>query len=369
MCKVIELKNYGVKNQSSVKSNPFIKGYATASRLMGVIGVRLHFEQCVLFFHLDYEEYGFDRFQVYTGTNFQDIHKITQSFMGGLGAPLVEISLEEGSSLIYEAVEKGRQYYAEVPLEFFEYEYLLSENCPKVDELLYKKISPILANDYECIHYFFMRTTGLDYKIRDLLLSDQGMDFELCDAPSLLLKSSLQPLGPNTYNAQFLMDYYDTYKLFVCEVEMKNRRVSSINLLDSMQVSAREAALHLSKKEYILVCQSDQISKFERDFKQLKPEHMMHVYPGGNLYTIYENTNHHVRNKNYYLSEDIFMIAYATKTNQIIFSCFKEKHLNRLKEDIKKNYKYIEILLECEANQPIVYQFVNSGSQDFLEYL
>lgn len=368
MCKVIHLKDYNVHYQPDNKQK-FIRAYASKSRLMGVIGVRLHYEGLVLFFHLDFEEYGFDRFQAYGGADLQTIQQISKSFVGGLGAPFVKVSLEEASALIYAAVDKGRQYFNDVPLEFFEYESLLVEEFLPLDEKVYKKISTDLINDYECIHYYFMRTVGHDLDIRDQLLADGPKSFLLSDTPCMLLKNSVQQVGPTTFLCQSIMDHYDAYKLFVTEVEMVNRRLTSVNVLDSMALSAKEASFQLNKKEYILLCHCPDLERFKADFDRLKPEHMSNHHPGGDLYTIFENNNHHVRKRTYYLNEDVHLISYVTHTNQIVFSCFKEKNLKHLKNDILRNYKYLDIMVELEATNPIVYRFVNSGAQDFLDFI
>lgn len=369
MSKIIHLKEYMNINHEPVVLPKFIKAHASKSRLMGVIGIRIQYENLVLFFHLDFEEYGFDRFQAYKGNNIQVVQQITKSFIGGLGAPLVKISLEEASSLIYAAVSEGNRYFNDVPLEFFEYENLLFEVCPKVDADLYKKVSTDIVNSYENIHYYFMRTVGHDFEIRDSLLANSAIDFELCDLPSMLLKNSIQQVGPERYVCQSTMDHYDAYKLFITEVEIKDKKIEKVELLDSMQLSAKEASFQLNKKEYILVCHCEDVEKFKKDFEQLKPEHMLNEHPGGDLYSIFENNNHHVRNKTYFLNEDVHLITYVTKTNQIVFSCFKEKNIDHLKQDLKRNYKYLDIMVEFEATNPIVYRFVNSGTQDFLEFI
>lgn len=369
MAKIIDLNDYKNITYEPARPPKFIKAYASKSRLMGVIGLRIHFEKMILFFHLDFEEYGFDRFQAYEGNDLQIIQQITKSFVGGLGANMTQISLEEASSLVYEAVRKGKSYYNDVPLEFFEYENWLIEKPSETSKCLYNKISTDCVNNYECMHYYFMRTVGHDLVIRDVLLSNRMTDFTLSQTPAMLLKNSIQQVGPETYICQSIMDYYDAYKLFVSEIEMKNKKVESINLLDSMPLSAKEASLQLNKKEFILVCYCEDVNRFKMDFEQLKPEHMINEHSGGDLYTIFNNNNHHVRNKNYFLNEDVHLITYVTQTNQVIFSCFKEKNLEHLKTDVSRNYNYLDILVELEATNPIVYRFVNSGAQDFLEFI
>jgi len=369
MSKVIELHKYTAEVYQPQIKNKYIKAYASQTRLMGVIGVRVHFEDLILFFHLDYEEYGFDRFQAYKGQDPQAIQVITQSFMGGLGGPLVEINLTQASSLIYEAVAKGTEFFNDVPLEFFEYEHLLVEACPPTDEALYRLVSGPMINDFEAIHYFMMRTTGCDFKVRDQVLAHEDLNFSVCDEPAMLLKNTIEQTSPNRFTCQSIIDYYSAYKLLVTELELRDRKIQATSLLDSMQLSAKEAGLHLSKREYILVCHCPDRDKFVREYEILHPGYMLNEHVGGDLYTLFESNNHHVRQKTFYLNEDVKVIAYMTQGQQVVFACFKEKNLACVKEEIKNHYKYLDIVVELEATNPIVYRFANSGSQDFLEFI
>lgn len=371
MSNIIHLKDYSDIYNKNIEEYQFIKAYVTNSRLMGVVGVRLHFEgdkPLTLFFHLDYEEYGFDRFEAYEASDDESIERITQSFMGGLGAQLVEVSLKDASSLIYTAVDVGSKYYYDVPLEFFDYEYLLEDYCEPLTQDLCSKICCNINSDVEAIHYFLMRTAGLDYELRDFKFLENPVDFHFCDEPTVLLKNEIIA-EEDTYVCRSIIDYYDAYKMIVTRIKMHGHKIESCTILNELVLTAKEASFQLNKKELIMICYSEEVEAFKLKLEKLKPSMLKNIYDGGTLYTEFQTHNRHVERSVFYLNGDVFGTFYVTDTNQIVISCFEVEALNAIKCELKENFEQVNILAELEAENPIVYNFVTSGSQDFFDYL
>lgn len=368
MSNIIHLKDYSEIYEQKHRNYPFIKGYATNSRMMGVIGLRLHFQGLTLFYHLDFEEYGFDRFEAYAGEDPETLDRLTQSFIGGLGAELVEINLEEASALVYEAVEKGDLFFYDIPMEFFEYEYLLDEFAQKPSNACYDKITCDFKNDYERINYFMMRTAGQDFDYRDKMLAGHPIDFSLVEEPTLLLKNTItEEKGHYLCNA--IIDYRDGYMMIICQIDIKDKIISGAEVISSMVLSAREASFQLNKTELILVCYTDHVEAIKLKLESEKPSAMKNIYEGGSLYTLYQPNNHHVRKQTYYLNEDVFAIIYITDTHQIVISAFDERSISDIKALITEDFPEIDVMMELEAETPILYSFVNTGKQDFIAFI
>lgn len=353
--KIIQFKDY-----KSEQDFEFIKAYATNTRLMGVIGLRMHFKECTLFFHLDFEEYGLDRFEAYLGTD--ELDEITNSFIGGLGGELIEISYQAACYYIHEAIDVGSCYNYEVPYDYFEYEYMIDVFDEPVG---YEPICTKIRSTEELIQYFFMRTAGRDFKIRDALFSNQKMTFEFSDDPTVLLKNEIEK-DDDGYIVKSYIDYEKGYKMFVTRVSVSDK-IEVCEIKDQMLITSREAAFQLNKKEYLLVLYNKFPKSFndqlELNFKTI----LKNQYDHGALYTLFNENNDHVNNGVYYLNGDINVIIYVTDYH-IVVSSFDEDKLNEMKEKLVTSFE-VDHIADLEAENPIIYSFVTSGMNNFFEFL
>lgn len=373
MTNIINLKDYSDIYKREECEYDFVKAYATDSRLMGVIGVRIHFEsksgeKLTLFFHLDFEEYGFDHFEVYKHDNDETINIITQSIMGGLGAKLIPITFENASALIYSAVDVGGEYSYDIPLEFFEYEYLIDDFCDEVTVELLSKVTTDIRSDEELINYFIMRTAGMDYEIRNNVLSTDEMEYSLVDEPTVLLKNEIFK-EEGYYISKSLIDYLDAYKMIISEIEIKDNRVTGCTKVDEMDMTSKEAAFQLNKKENLLVFYVESPLEFKTFLENMKPDLLKNVYESGSLYTEFNKTNDHVNNEVFYLNGDVFGTYYITDEHHVVVSCFDRNCLTEIRDKFLASYSKINELSELTADMPILYNFVTSGYLDFYEFL
>lgn len=371
MNNVINLSDYS-KNYNRVNIDyKFKSAVATNSRLMGVIGIRVHFvceeEELILFFHLDFEEYGLDRFEVYK--NLKDVDRITKSVMGGLGAKLVPISLENVSTLIYSAVDVGDNNLMGVPIEFLEYEYLLEEFCEDINISVLENVSTEIRSNEELINYYIMRTIGCDYDARDMLLSVNELKYSLVDEPSVLLKNEILKEENGIYITKSIVDYLDAYKMIISEITIENKKVVDCVKIDELTMTAREAAFSLNKKEYIIVFYVQSSTEFKMFLENKKLELLKNVYNSGTLYTEFQKTNNHVNSNTYFLNGDIFGTYFMTDKNDLVISSFVEKDIIRIKEEFLSSFSQMNEVAKMEAENPILYTFVNSGYQNFFDFL
>ena len=374
MTKIINLKDYSdiyVKDEIDYK---FLEGFVTNSRLMGVVGVRLHFaSECnknlTLFFHLDFEEYGFDRFEVYDSDDYETVDRITQSMMGGLGSVLVPITLEGASSLIYFAVEVGTAYSYDIPLDFFEYEYLLDDFYEEVSDEIYDIICSKIRSDEELINYFIMRTVGMDYTLRNYKLGLKHLGYFLVEEPTVLLKNEITKVREGRYIAKSILDHFDAYKMIISEFEVKENKIVLCKKVDEMVMTSKEAAFQLNKKEHLIVFYVESPLEFKIFLERVKPELLKNIYESGSLYTEFHKTNNHVNDETYYLNGDVYGTYYVTDEHHLIISCFDKKDLSSIKLDLLEEFSKINILAELEADMPILYNFVTSSYLNFFEFL
>lgn len=359
MPNLIHLKDYSDVYEDKICTLKFIKAEATQSRLMGVIGIRIAFSELVLYFHLDFEEYGFDRFEV---TDKLD-ENMTASIMGGLGEGLVDISLQEASNLIYDAIDVGERFGYSIPLDFFTYEYLLGDRVEEVSLDLYKKICVKMTSDEMTINYYLMRTAGLDHHCKKLVLQDGDFDFEFIDEPTVLLKNEILPYEGD-YICRAIIDYFDAYKMLVTRIKVDSGRVMSCNLVEDLILSPKEAAFQLNKKEYILLYYMTSHKEFLMSFPQASM--MKNKYDSGVLLTAFNRSNDHVKGAVYYLNGDVHASYYVTD-NQLVVTCFEQESINEIKDGLEA-YD-VTLQAELEADNPLLNRFITSGHTDFFEFL
>lgn len=358
MPNIIHLKDYSDKYVQ--RTHTFIRAEATKSRLMGVVGVKLYFDAFILYFHLDFEEYGFDRFEVGL---LEDDEQLTSSVMGGLGSGLIEIDRSEASYLIYEAIDVGERYGYGIPPEFFSYDDLIEETTENV-LLLYSKICETIDSDEMLIHYFLMRTAGLDHVCRKMMLQEGDFDFEFFNEPSMLLKNEIV-VYEESYICTSIIDYLDAYKMLITRIHTVDGRVIRCELIEELLMSAKEAAFQLSRKEHIILFYLPSSKSFRLTFE--KPQMMKNNFDAGVLLTRLHDHNDHVKQPIYYLNDDLYA-SYFILDNQLVVTCFDESILSEIKKEMKVDYA-LEVMAELEAEQPILTHFINSGENDFFDFL
>ena len=111
----------GLAETAFTSSRQFVSSYVTDTRLMGVMGVYIHWylpENNFLkhfhqFFYLDAEEFGFDSYESVLesddGGRYYDIKAIENKMIGGLGGRKMRISEKEARFLIQSYAKMNRK--------------------------------------------------------------------------------------------------------------------------------------------------------------------------------------------------------------------------------------------------------------------
>ena len=170
----------------------FAGAYITNTRLMGVMGMYVHWKLTGYpsapdfhqFFYFDAEEYGFESYRSVMGNKVEEISRIEQTMINGLGGRKIEISEREVRAILWKYVMFNHDHNLPLPEKFHEYEFLLDKEVVLADsdphscgaaestiklsaseqaELIMKICDPI-ASPFHAINYFLMRCFGHDYK-------------------------------------------------------------------------------------------------------------------------------------------------------------------------------------------------------------
>lgn len=370
----------------------FVKGVATTTRLMGVVGLIGTFiiEEGVLLshvIHLDFEEYGIDGYHEVVGSDEEALNRLIQKVTGGLGGEYVEVDEKTYGWLLAEAAKVDPESECLLYDVKTRFGYLMSPE--KEDETLWLSrmdlLGPEVVSDESLIHYYMMRLTGYDVAGIQYLSGAAIPDAWrfVVKTPGTLLKNTVTPLptplSSRVYRVESLIDYFDRYKLILSEVEVAEvngrRQVQSFRIHTEMVLTSHEASFQLRKREHIAIysiVEPDEVEHGFRDvFEEDHPALMVNSHGAGDLFTEFNKNNAHVNRSVFYLNGDVYANYYITDENQLVISSFEVETLHDIETALMEGL-YMDMLVkngELTADQPILYDFVNSGYGNLYDYL
>ncbi len=376
----------GGKQEAEAYTLRFSSAFVTNTRLMGVVAVKAleltpGGEPVSHFFHLDFEEFGIDAYERVESTEPETLDRMSRKITGGLGGDLVEITPEEMAWLIRDAYALNLRNSEALP-EGMEglFSFLKAESELESWEIhgLWLKLTPELASDTELINYYLMRLWACDTP-GALFLSRSGAVIQkLCDPPGIMVRNRVQFLreagGVRYYQAESLSDNEKEYRLAACEIgvfeEAGQRRVFSLAVQSTFKVTEVEAAFLLRRKEYLASYKIVDIERVRIFFDLYKPDAMITLYEDGLLYTYFKPNNHHVRDEEYYLNEDVQCYYYLSNEHQLVVCALDSKYLRQaqLELELKEMTALLEFENEYISETPILYDFISSDYLDFQEF-
>lgn len=376
----------GLSAPKESKEKLFTGAYVTDTRLMGVIGLYIHwrlpdqyatpdFHQ---FFYFDAEEYGFETYRSILGNNVEEISAVEQALIGGLGGKKIEVTEREARYLICEYARFNERHRLSMPDGKDEYGFLIENPTvlnPNEQKVLMEKQCDIINSDYQAINYFLMRCFGHDYETAAWLCEgDFPLDIYAEHRPSTLCKNTIDEdeFETGAYLCESLIEYDDQYFLLISEITINNHRITSFEKCSGFPVSPAEAAMMLSRAEFVTVYEVLMTPEdFNSNMGELTFNTMMTPHENGKLFLAFNNNNNHVNKKVFRLSEDVFGLYYITDYGQLIVSAYSLSGIHALEKDLRKSVlaPYLMATAKYEFKEPILYEFIQSDFEDFNEFL
>lgn len=376
----------GLSAPKNSASRQFMGAYVTNTRLMGVIGLYIHwrlddrysspdFHQ---FFYLDSEEYGFETYRSVLGNSVEEISSIEQTLIGGLGGSKEEITEREARALIYEYAQFNKRHGLPLPDGFTEYQFLLETPTvldPEEEKALRSKQCDAVVTDYQAINYFLMRCFGQDYEAAQWLCAESfALDLYKEYGIATLCKNTIDQdeSQPGTYLCESLIERKDQYVLLVSQLTVAKHRITSFEKCSGFSVSSAEAAMMLAKPEFVTVYEIlMSADEFNDTMEQMPLSAMMTPHDNGRLFLAFNNNNNHVDKQVFRLSEDVFGLYYITDFGQLIVSSFSLTGIHALEKDLRKSVlaPYLLATAKYEFKEPVLYEFIQSDFEDFNEFL
>jgi hypothetical protein len=392
------------------KTREFVSAYVTDTRLMGVIGLYIHWTLSDLngstdlhqFFYLDAEEFGFETYRSLTGNDEGEFLFLEQSITGGLGGLRSEVTETEARYLIQDFFDKNSKLGLPWPEGKSEYSFLLK---PKVEfsvqekqVLVGKMCTPILS-EYQLIHYFLMRIFGKDLEGASYLIDPSVVavykntsealgrfNFYKGRQEATLCKNAIERYEDESglsYICESLVEINYKYKVVLSEVTIapvsgteKNKEkkfcIASAKERSSCKVTGADAALMVYRPEFLTVYEiATDLDDFDALFIPMMAGCMLTQHDNGRLFLEFNKDNDHVNKRVFRLNEDIHCLYYVSDYGQLILSAYSLAEISAVEKKIRKT-GLLEVLVlseRYEFKEPILYEFIQSDFDDFTDFL
>lgn len=363
----------------------FIEAYVTNTRLMGVLAIYLHSrfpeneeaKDIHQFFYIDIEEYGFEDYKSVKNGDLDLVKSIENSLIGGLGGDNIPLTEREAAYLIQKYAKYNRSHGLPLPECRQEYNYLLTAPANLTDEeidALMKKQCVSLDSEYETVNYFLMRCVGRDFEGASLL-SKPGLPLNLFPDFNMgtFCKNMVKRIEPrDTFLSESLVEIDGQYHLMVTEVTVRDLTVVSYEKISSFRISAAEAAMMLARPEYISVYQLPRGSApFTKDSLEITKRATQTEYDAGVLYMVFHTNNKHVNKQEYRLCEDVLGNFFVLGNGQLVITAYTLSEIRILEYAMRmsKDYPDIEPVERYEFMDPVFFEFVQCGLDDFEKFV
>lgn len=368
----------------------FIKGEITDTRLMGVVGMHLHWDlreaansDLHQFFYFDVEELGLDQLLVYRGSDPLAVELSCKACFGGLGGKMVGLSEAEGRWLAKHFVEETKKKEEPVPENLYEIEYILEApaELSEAERLsLGRRMCTPRSTDNAVIHYFLMRLFGQDPEGAALLaapsLDISGcMDISVPGGASFLMNTisvQTEPDGSKAFLCESLVEADDGHWMVFSEIGVSEGAVCRAALKTRFRVTASEASLKLRRTEYVSVFEiRGEPSGFEDAFAPFVIGATATMHECGTMYMEFKPHNLHVERPVFNLSDDIEALYFVSEFGQLIVGAYSYESICRAEARVSGpelrslvfptgKYKFPEAVL---------FEFAQSGFDDFNEFI
>lgn len=399
----------GLAETAADSRKQFISSYITDTRLMGVVGVYIHwrlpdnsvnthFHQ---FFYFDAEEFGFDTYKSVLTTDdgdYSELRDVENALLGGLGGKQVNLSEKEACYMVQEYVALNRRMNLPLPDGYQEYKFLLQPQAEldRTEEyVLMSKQCPILNSPYQVITYFLMRIFGKDFGAAKFLTKNYVRTNIFPEHKgATLFRNAIDPApvsdGSNTgyyatdddkdfgtfqthtsYMCESLIEYDKNFFIVISQVTLDNLRVVKFEKVSSFKISMQEAVMQLNRPEYITVFDLyEDAPQFNRNSTVLCQKSMMNEHDGGRLYMIFHPNNNHVSKQVYLLNDDVLGNYYVLDSGQIILSSYTPEGIRALENDFVQSGFILHSALagKYHFEQPVLDEFIMSGFEDFQDF-
>ena len=382
----------GGKSSSLIDEYRFAGGEITDTRLMGVVGMHLHWilpyeteaRDLHQFYYYDIEELGLESMSVYLGDDLIAVEVTGKSLYGGLGGNMVPLTEREARYLVNFMIADTNRRNQLLPEEARDLEFitrspvLLSEEEKRA---LNEKMCVPLHTDYAVINYYLMRIYGKDPEGAALLASPEA-DPEALAIPEpsrhcTFLRNTVE-FQEGTIRRSYLceslieVDDENAHRIVTSEVAVEGGKVVSAKKRSEFRISDIEASMKLSRSEFVTVYEIyGEMEDFDEDFAPYVLGATRTDHDCGDMYMEFRRDNAHVELADFRLSDDVQALYFVTDYGQLLVGAYTLDDIIRAEALIQRGRvsKYLQVTGKFQFADPIIYEFAMSGMTDFEEFL
>jgi hypothetical protein len=364
----------------------FSSAFATDTRLMGVFVLYIHWIAAQpgadldlhQFFYIDAEKFGLETYRGIEGNSADLIYETEQAMLGGLGGTKTDISESEAAFLVQKYADMAKNSGAGLPAGKEEFTFILNMPCsltPLEEDILFRKLCVPLENNEHTINHFLMRYFAKDAEaVGHLAIRPVPMNTTPNKQGDTLCKNTIDPyINPSgiSYLCESLIEGNNRYRIVLSEIYMNAKKVSSFHIRSHFYISASEAAMMLSRPEYITVYEIIiDIDDMRKSIARLYPGAMQKSREDGYLYLQFKNNNDHLKESVYRLNDDIRGVFLITEHGQFIAVAYSLPVINRIEKELHTVLSAgINLRAKYEFKESVFYEFVQGDFADFADFM
>lgn len=351
----------------------------TRSRLMGSMGLVTKYRddenEVFEYYLLDCEGLGFCDYVRLENPTKEEAYMEEERLMGGLGENRIFISEDRALFLIqyfgrknieYEKpLPEGQEYYMNI-IENYETEVTMEEMFP----ILCRKVT----DEVEFINFMTMRFIAWDREsLRYFSSSEEIANMHITNINGTLLKNTVIPKGNKRYISEALYEdndgYYTSKIAFSIEENKDGFKINSMVATDKEPIFDFEVFDEISKPEFVSIYSINRVDEFLDIFYKDNPFVLKSDMENGTFFTRFNFNNDHVKENVYVINNDIKAIYYQME-NEFFVGTYSDKDRKYINKILQCNYKeYLDIKEELYFEENVLYDFVESESNDFYDFL
>ncbi|MEG0857752.1 MAG: hypothetical protein RSG52_14890 [Terrisporobacter sp.] len=351
----------------------------TKSRLMGSLGLIIKYKEkedtLYKYFLLDGEGLGIADYVSLKNPIQKEVAKEEERLMGGLGENRIYIKEEVALFLVKHFGNKTIEYDKELPGEVKEYINIIENFDTQLTlDDIYPIICKKIEKEVEFINYMTMRFIARDTEsLKYFSYNEEIYKNHITNINGTLLKNQVTKRSEEVYISEALYEDSDGY--YTCKIAFnidKNKEGYKINSLlatDKESVYDFDVFDEISKSEYIDIYKVKKNDELLNQFYDDNPFMLKSEMEEGIFFTRFNFNNNHVKENIYVINNDIKAIYYQVEDEFFVGTyCERDrKYINKILLAKYKDYLTIKDSYFFEEN--VLYDFVESGSNDFEDFL
>jgi len=379
----------GGKDEKNLPSYKFIDAFVTDTRLMGVLGLRVHWienpdnpEEAIdvwHFYYYDVEELGLDTLSIYELLDEEGLKLATKACFGGLGAEMVIVSEKEAAYLIDWFIRSTKEKKQELP-ENVKYisGYLEGMDKDLTEDEVYELNRKMCIRTYKygLINYYLMRSFGKDEEgvslLRDRKVSQSCFEDLSCKKHATFLKNTIQDFsnsdGSISFLCESLIESEGQHYLQVSDITARDGYVIYAKKNNCFPISIEEASLLLVRREFCTVFAIVQpMEDFDLDFVPFTIGTTRTSHDNGDMYMEFMPDNSHAENKVFRLYDDIKTLYFVSDYGELIVAAYTEEEIKKAESALRKSIlkRDIRIMVKMELARSVLFDFAQSNYTHF----